>query len=799
MKLLIIADDFTGALDTGVQFAAKGASTRVVVDCGISFANMPQELQVLIVDAETRHLPANEAYHIVYNVVKKALEAGFTHIYKKTDSALRGNVGSELAAVMKAAGADRMAFIPALPCMNRITRAGIQYIDGVPVADSVFGQDPFEPVTESRVDAIVAEKTDLPAVLHARNEPVEMKARGIHIYDAETQADLNRLGNELGADGWKLCAGCAGFAAVIAKLLLPDGHAPALPRLKPGLFVVCGSVNPVTLRQLCEAEKSGFTHIHLNPAQKLESDWVQGPQRQAFVEKWLALAKEGRCILDVNDPPGCDCTAKYAALHGMNTEYMRRQISTNLAILTKAILDEGLQSTILCTGGDTLLALMKQVKVGQMIPVGELAPGAVLTQFCYNGHLYDIISKSGGFGAPDLLIKIREEITMLKQYNLKMPHAVYGGENALDSIATIVKTLNAKKVAMFTDKSLRSLGLFDMAEEVVKATGTEYYVLDELPSEPSYMAVQAVVDQFKRSGADLIVACGGGSVMDAAKLASILVTDEYGVKELLDDPGMAKKCVPIVLIPTTAGTGAEVTPNAIVGVPERELKIGIVNDNMIADFVILDARLIKNLPRKIAAATGVDAMAHCIECFTSNKANIFSDMYALEGLDLILNHIEKACDDSTAMAEKNRMQIAAYYGGLAITASGTTAVHALSYPLGGKYHIAHGVSNAILLAPVMRFNAEDPAFRERLALVYDHCCHDNVKCETVDEKAAWLIARMEAIVKHLDIPTSLKEFGIAAKDLDGLVEAGMQVQRLLVNNMRTLTAEDARKLYLEIM
>ena len=148
---------------------------------------------------------------------------------------------------------------------------------------------------------------------------------------------------------------------------------------------------------------------------------------------------------------------------------------------------------------------------------------------------------------------------MLKTYNLKMPHAVFGGENAMDSIAAIIKTLNAKKVAMFTDKGLRGLGLFALAEDVVKTTGVEYYVLDELPPEPSYMAVQKIVDQFKESGADLIVACGGGSVMDAAKLASVLVTDGYGVKELLDNPGMAKKCVPIVLIPTTAGTGAEVT------------------------------------------------------------------------------------------------------------------------------------------------------------------------------------------------------------------------------------------------
>lgn len=386
---------------------------------------------------------------------------------------------------------------------------------------------------------------------------------------------------------------------------------------------------------------------------------------------------------------------------------------------------------------------------------------------------------------------------MLTSYSLKMPHAVYGGENSIDNITAILKANNARRVAMFTDKGIEGCGLFALPEVAVKAAGVPYDVLDDLPAEPSYMAVQALVDQFKQSGADFIVACGGGSVMDAAKLASVLVTDEYGVKELLDDPGRAKKCVPIILIPTTAGTGAEVTPNAIVAVPERELKVGIVNDNMIADYVILDARMIKNLPRSIAAATGVDALAHCIECYTSNKANPFSDLYALEGLDLILNNIEKACDDPEAMTEKNRMQIAAYYGGLAITASGTTAVHALSYPLGGKYHIAHGVSNAILLVPVMRFN--EPACRERFAQVYDHCCHDGSTLKTAEEKSAWVIDRLDQIVRHLDIPTSLQSFGVPAEDLEGLVEAGMQVQRLLVNNPRPVTADDARALYRQIL
>ena len=386
---------------------------------------------------------------------------------------------------------------------------------------------------------------------------------------------------------------------------------------------------------------------------------------------------------------------------------------------------------------------------------------------------------------------------MLASYNLKMPHAVYGGVNTMDNITAIIKATGAKKVAMFTDRGIESTGLFALPEEAVKASGVEYYVLDDLKPEPTYMAVQSLIDDFKAKGADLIVACGGGSVMDAAKLASILVTDEYGVKELLDQPGMAKKCVPIVLIPTTAGTGAEVTPNAIVAVPEKELKVGIVNDNMIADYVILDARMIKNLPRKIAAATGVDALAHCIECYTSNKANPLSDTFALHGLDLIINNIIPACDDPEAMDAKNAMQVAAFYGGLAITASGTTGVHALSYPLGGKYHIAHGVSNAILLVPVMKFN--EPVCRERFAQCYDRCAHDGSSCRTSEEKSAWIINKLDEIVRHLEIPTSLQEFGVPASDLDGLVEAGMQVKRLLVNNMREITPEDARKIYQQVL
>ena len=388
---------------------------------------------------------------------------------------------------------------------------------------------------------------------------------------------------------------------------------------------------------------------------------------------------------------------------------------------------------------------------------------------------------------------------MLTKYELKMPKAVYSGENALEQIGAILAQNQVKRLAVFTDKGIEGAGLLDFPMAEVKKTAVDVVVLDELPPEPSYMEAQKLVDACKESGADFIMAVGGGSVMDTAKLASILMTDEYGIKELLDTPGLAKKCVKSLMIPTTAGTGAEATPNAIVAVPEKELKVGIVNPEMIADYVILDAVMIKKLPRKIAAATGVDAMAHAIECWTGNKANPFSDVFALQALDMIFNNIEKACDDPDAMAEKNAMQIASFLAGVAITASGTTAVHALSYPLGGKYHIAHGVSNAILLAPVMRFN--EPACRGRLAEAYDRCLakHADGAALSEAEKSAAVIRRLEEIVKHLDIPVSLQEFGVPKEDLEGLVAAGMDVKRLLNNNLRPVTAEDARRIYLEVL
>lgn len=385
---------------------------------------------------------------------------------------------------------------------------------------------------------------------------------------------------------------------------------------------------------------------------------------------------------------------------------------------------------------------------------------------------------------------------MLTDYSLKMPKNIQAGEHALEKLKEIISS-GVHKIVIFTDKGLLDLGLVDLPIQIIEKAGIDYTVLADIPAEPNYHEAQAVIDAFKKEAADLVIAVGGGSVMDVAKLASILATDDYTVKDLLDNPLLAKKQVPSLMIPSTAGTGAEATPNAIVGVPERDLKIGIVNPEMIADFVLLDGRMIKNLPKPIAAATGVDALCHAIECFTSAKANPISDTFALEALDLIMNNIIEACTNPEALTAKRNMLLGSFYAGVAITASGTTAVHALSYPLGGKYHIAHGVSNAILLTPVMKFN--EPAIKDLLAVAYDRVIKEGHQDWSVDEKSAYMISQLDEIVKVLEIPTSLKTFNVPEEDLDGLVAAGMEVTRLLVNNKREVTPEDARAIYLQIL
>lgn len=381
-------------------------------------------------------------------------------------------------------------------------------------------------------------------------------------------------------------------------------------------------------------------------------------------------------------------------------------------------------------------------------------------------------------------------------YQVKIPSCSYGGEGSIEKIKEIIAKEKSQKVVVFSDEGIKATGLLDILTKQLDETGVQYHVFTDCKPEPSYLQVEAVVDMVQGQECDLIIGLGGGSVMDAAKLASVLKGAPYTIKDLLNDPTQAEKKVKTVMIPTTCGTGSEATCNAIVAIPEEKSKKGIVNDNMIPDYVILDAQMIAKLPKAIVAATGVDALAHVVECFTSKKATPFSNCYALEGAKLIFANIREAYNNPDNMDAKNKMLIGAYYGGIAITGSGTTAVHALSYPLGGKFHIAHGVSNAILFAHVMKFNKD--ACAERLAVLCD-AINPAYAEKTVEEKADYVIDQIADIVKVTNIPTDLTQYGVTMDDLDFLVTAGSQQQRLLVNNMKELSLDDIRNIYLKVV
>jgi len=416
VQLMIIADDFTGALDTGVHFAEKGIPTRVIVSSDGSSSQKdtlnPEQAAVLVIDAETRHVSKEQAFRKVYDIVAGGKKAGIPYIYKKTDSALRGNIGSELEAALAASGEKHLAFIPAFPQMNRVTKGGKQYIDGVPVSQSVFGTDPFEPVAYDSVKEIIRLQSQIPVREGAKPDEGPGQESGIVVFDAETEDDIRRIGKNLTVTGRsRLFAGCAGFALVLPELLGLRCQVPAGTVLEEKLFVICGSVNPITRKQMAYGESAGYPRVYMAPKEKLDREFWKSEAGDPFIRQLLEDSRNYDCVmLDSNDQKGQPKTLDYAREKGMDTEQVRQGISDTFGIILKKMLDRGLQAVILVTGGDTLLGFMNEIGLRELQPIREIRPGCVLTKLFYGSREYHIITKSGGFGKEDLLWELTNEL-----------------------------------------------------------------------------------------------------------------------------------------------------------------------------------------------------------------------------------------------------------------------------------------------------------------------------------------------------------------------------------------------------
>lgn len=419
IDLFIIADDFTGALDTGVQMAARGAKTRVLMDSAGDLSLTAQNVQVLVMDTETRHLSPEQAAGIVRRAVSQAVSLGIRFIYKKTDSALRGNIGAELEAVMKETGIKQLPFLPAFPKMGRVTRNGKHYIDGIPVHESVFGRDPFEPVRHAEVEKVIGEQSSAPVISLPAGAASEIP--GILVYDAVSDEDLRKSGEVLRkTDKLSVTAGCAGFGAVLSDLLVTEGSKPSLPCLAGPFLILCGSVNPITLAQIRALEEKGAAHLRMSPAGKLTPGYFSRKEGKAEMDRMRsALAQNDCVVIDANDADGNRSTLRLAEAHGLTQEEVRTRIAANLGLIMAGLTDHPAPGTVLITGGDTLRECMKAIGIHEMEPLGELFPGVVISRFSHCGHPRYIISKSGGFGEPDLLVKIAGIVSKTERSGLR--------------------------------------------------------------------------------------------------------------------------------------------------------------------------------------------------------------------------------------------------------------------------------------------------------------------------------------------------------------------------------------------
>ncbi|GGY26511.1 iron-containing alcohol dehydrogenase [Pseudoduganella albidiflava] len=352
-----------------------------------------------------------------------------------------------------------------------------------------------------------------------------------------------------------------------------------------------------------------------------------------------------------------------------------------------------------------------------------------------------------------------------------------------------------RRALVVTDAGFLATGLAALPIASLENAGFHVKTYSDVIADPPEHVVLAAVEAARQDGTDLVVGLGGGSSMDVAKLIAVLAGSRQPLAEAYGIGNVRGERLPLVQIPTTAGTGSEVTNIAIVTTGSTT-KMGVVAPQLYADMAILDAELTLGLPPPVTAATGIDAMVHAIEAYTSrHKKNPLSDMLAREALRLLWANLLPACqptqDRTASLAARQAMLLGALLAGQAFANAPVAAVHALAYPIGGIFHVPHGLSNALVLPHVLRFNA--PAAASHYAELAEIIAPDTRG--TAESRAETFAAAMAQLAQRTGIPATLREVGIAGTDLDRLADDAMLQTRLLGNNPRDVTRDDARAIY----
>ncbi len=363
------------------------------------------------------------------------------------------------------------------------------------------------------------------------------------------------------------------------------------------------------------------------------------------------------------------------------------------------------------------------------------------------------------------------------------------GPGVAEDCAVDLAERGCARVAIITGAPIRALcsGL----EQALARREMAALVIEASEGEPTIEEFETARDAARRFGAEAVVGLGGGSAMDVAKLVAALLDGKQEVADVVGTGLLAPRTVPLACIPTTAGTGSEATPIAILEDTQAQLKKGVVSQYLVPDFAYLDPELTRTMPRGVTAATGIDALTHCIESYANRFAHPVVDVWALEGIRLIGRYLERAWNDGGDMEAREAMLRASHLGGQCLGPVNTAAVHALAYPLGGEFHVAHGVANSLLLPHVLRFNLQAAPAR------YADIAGALGVARTGDDMADALkgIEKIEALSAAIGIERHLSAFGISENTLPHMAAAAMTVQRLLMRNPREVTEADALAIY----
>lgn len=348
-----------------------------------------------------------------------------------------------------------------------------------------------------------------------------------------------------------------------------------------------------------------------------------------------------------------------------------------------------------------------------------------------------------------------------------------------------------RRILVVTDAGVLRSGLAEAPRLSLEQQGRQVAVFSDVVADPPEAVVLTAVEFARAHETELVIGLGGGSSMDVAKLVAVLANTTQPLRQMYGIGQVTSQRLPLVQVPTTAGTGSEVTNIAIVTTGDTT-KMGVVSAQLYADVAVLDAALTLGLPPMVTAATGIDAMVHAIEAYTSkHKKNPLSDMLARQALALGSANLVKACENGRDLDVRQAMLLGACLAGQAFSNAPVAAVHALAYPIGGLHHVAHGLSNSLVLPHVLRFNLPAAAghYAELAAIVVPHASGSE------EARAQALIVAMQQIATITGIETTLRQVGIAERDLDRLADEAMLQARLLGNNPRPLTREDARAIY----